>query len=406
MPRYFFLAYRNVIRHRRRSAFSVLVVGFGVAAIMLSTGFIEWNLEFGRESTIRSQLGHIKIVRPGYLDGGIADPFAYLLPGQGEDFHAIQMHPHVRSLAPRLAFQGLISLGDSTISFVGEGVDPAREVSLSEAVTITSGSGLSGDDSRGIIVGQGLAANLGVALGDTVVLMGTTGAGGANAVEGTVRGTFSTIAKAYDDSAIRVPLPMAQQLLRVQGAHSWVALLDATENTDRVLRTLRTTFADRALEFVPWTAMADFYNKTAALFAKQVGVIKIIIATIIVMSISNTLIMSVFERTGEIGTSMALGADRLETLRMFLAEGLLLGAAGSAGGVVVGYVLALLISEIGIPMPPGPGMAHGFVAGITITWQLALQAFAIGLVTTICASSYPAWRASRLAIVDALRHNR
>lgn len=406
MPPYLILAYRNVVRQRRRSIFSVLVVGFGVAALLLATGFIEWNLSYGRESTIRSQLGHIRVVRPGYLDDGLANPFAYLLPANSDDFATLEKQPHVRALAPRLAFNGLISLGDSTIPFIGEGVDPGKEVSLSESVRITAGNELSGGDSRGIIVGQGLAANLGLKVGDTVVLMASTASGSISGVEGQVRGLFATITKAYDDTALRVPLAMAQQLLRVRGAHSWLVLLDDTDNTDEVLHTLRREFSGKPLEFVPWTALADFYNKTAALFEKQVNVIKIVIASIIILSISNTLMMSVFERTGEIGTSMALGTRRSETLRMFMAEGILLGAFGSAGGLLFGSALAAVISLIGIPMPAGPGMAHGFTAGITITWRHALEAFVIGFTTTLCAGAYPAWRASRIAIVDALRHNR
>ena len=406
MPPYLILAYRNVMRQRRRSIFSVLVVGFGVAAMLLATGFIEWNLSFGRESTIHSQLGHIQVVRPGYLDDGLADPFAYLLPAKGDDFSRIERHAHVRTLAPRLAFNGLISLGDSTIPFIGEGVLPDKEIALSESVAITAGTALSADDSRGIIIGQGLAANLGLSVGDTVVLMASTGSGAISGVEGHVRGLFATITKAYDDTALRVPLAMAQQLLRVRGAHSWIILLDDTGNTEAVLQSLRREFSGKPLEFVPWTTLADFYNKTAALFSKQVNVIKIVIATIIVLSISNTLMMSVFERTGEIGTSLALGTRRSETLRMFLAEGFLLGLLGSAGGLLFGVLLASLISLIGIPMPAGPGMAHGFVAGITITGRQAMEAFAIGFSTTLCAGAYPAWRASRSAIVDALRHNR
>ena len=406
MPRFLIIAYRNVVRHRRRSVFSILIVAFGVTAMTLATGFIEWNVDYGREAMIRSQFGHIQVARPGYLNDGLADPFAYLLSGLDKEFRSIEQQPHVRKLAPRLAFNGLISFGDSMIPFIGMGVEPDRETSLSESVTITAGSGLAAEDRRGIIVGQGLAANLGVAVGDTVVLMSNTPTGGMNAVEVKVRGLFSTIFKAYDDTALRLPLPVARQLLRVQGEHNWVALLDDTANTAMVLRDLKEKYSGQALEFVPWTALADFYNKTAALFAKQANVIKVIISSIVVLSISNTLMMGVFERTSEIGTSLAIGMKRDGMLRLFLAEGLLLGLFGSSAGLLAGYLLAQLITLIGIPMPPGPGMDHGYIAGITITAPLAIEAFVISFCATLCASAYPAWRASRIAIVDALRHNR
>ena len=74
-------------------------------------------------------------------------------------------------------------------------------------------------------------------------------------------------------------------------------------------------------------------------------------------------------------------------------------------GAAVGWMAALVITAIGIPMPPSPGMAFGFDAGILLTPMLAGGSFLLIAVTTVTASLYPAWRASRLVIVDALRHN-
>jgi putative ABC transport system permease protein len=140
--------------------------------------------------------------------------------------------------------------------------------------------------------------------------------------------------------------------------------------------------------------------------ARQVSVIKIIIAVLIILSISNTLLMSVMERTGEIGTAMALGVTRMQVLRQFLTEGIVLGVLGGLAGAVIGAALGMAISAIGFPVPPPPGMAREFPGGIRVTPLLVADAFALAVVTTLAASIYPAWRASRLQIVDALRHNR
>jgi putative ABC transport system permease protein len=92
-------------------------------------------------------------------------------------------------------------------------------------------------------------------------------------------------------------------------------------------------------------------------------------------------------------------------MRLFLLEGALLGVVGGAIGVVLGYGLAEAISAIGIPMPPPPGMAHGYTGQILVNDSLVLDAMALALVTTLLASVMPAWRASRMNIVDALRCN-
>ena len=102
---------------------------------------------------------------------------------------------------------------------------------------------------------------------------------------------------------------------------------------------------------------------------------------------------------------MALGVPRRSILMQFVLEALLLGILGGSAGLAIGAVLAAIISAVGIPMPPPPGMKHGFTGGILMTSALALGAFALAVGTTLVASVYPARKASHLPIVDALRHN-
>ncbi len=405
------LAYRNIQRNRRRSAAALAAVGFGVASVLLAAGFIEWIFHDMRESTIRSRLGHIQVVRPGYLQAGAADPFAYLLPEQSRLRAELAADRRVVAVGQRLSFSGVISRGPTTISFIGEGVEPDQESALSTSLQIVAGEPLATAEPAGLIIGRGLASNLGVGVGDTVVLMANGPSGGINAIEGRVRGIFSTVSKQFDDAALRLPIDSARSLLRAKGAHVWVVLLRDTGDTDAMLAELRVRGPDGErgagdLEFVGWLEQADFYKKTVTLFGRQVRVIEFIIAVVILLSISNTMTMTVMERTGEVGTSLALGVGRRRILRQFLLEGLLVGVAGAAAGGAVGAALATLISAIGIPMPPPPGMARGYSAGITLTWPLMRDALFMAVASAAVASLYPAWRVSRWPIVDALRHNR
>jgi putative ABC transport system permease protein len=400
------LAFRNVIRHKQRSGIGLISVAAGVAALIVASGFIDWIYWSMREDTIGSRLGHLQIVRKGYFDAGAADPSAYLLPRDSPALEGTAQLPGVKAVAPRLAVSGLIGRGDATISFLGEGIDPALEAPFNRFVLIRSGEPLSPSEPRGIILGKGLADNLGAKVGDRVVLIVTRRSGGINAVEVRVRGLFETATKAYDDSALRMPIALARELLGTRGANAWVVILDNTERTDAVATKIRTIASAEHLEVVPWHQLADFYNKTVALFSKQVGVLKFIIAAIIILSISNTLIMSVLERTSEIGTMMALGATRNAIVRCFLGEGVVLGVLGGLIGVIAGVVLALAISAIGVPMPAPPGVAWGYIGQVRVSFPLVIDAFALAVITTLIASFYPAWKASRMEIVDALRHSR
>lgn len=398
------LAMRNLHRNARRSAVALLTVAAGVVAFLLAGGFIAWILADGREATIHSQLGHVQIVRPGYYERGIADPYAFLLPADSSELQQISAIPGVVSLTPRLAFSGLISHGDTTLAFSGDGIDPVKEAPLSNRITLLSGLGLSKSDELSVMLGEGLARNLGVRVGDRVVLLVSTAKGAANAVEVSVAGLFATITKEYDDYAVRLPIEVARKLMKVSGATAWVVLLDRTEGVGEYVDAARKLLAERQFEIIPWRELADFYNKTEALFSKQVDAMKVIIGLIIVLTISNTLTMNVLERTMEIGTSLAIGFPGSRVMRLFVFEGVLLGMFGGLLGVGVGYLAALLISSVGIPMPAAPGMAHGYVARISITPELVFDAVLLACVTTLLASAFPALKAGRMKIVDALRH--
>lgn len=399
-------ALRNVVRQRRRTAIASGAIAFGVVALILSGGFIEWIFWATREGTIQSGLGHVHVARQGFHERGGADLDRFRLPDHAPILRELQADRRVRTVAPRVAFSGLVSRGDTTISFLGEGVEPAAESNFGEAKIIVEGEALEAHAPREIIVGYGLAENLGAKVGDTLVLLTNLPGGGVGAVEARVRGLFATVSKAYDDSVIRVPLPLANELTRSTGAHRWVVVLKDTAATASVLADLRARFGGEGYEFVPWYELADFYIKTRDLLSRQMDVMFAIIGVIIVLTISNSMMMSVMERTAEIGTAMALGTRRAGVLTQFLGEGALLGVVGGLAGALIGIALAAVISLVGIPMPPPPGQAREFTAEMIVTTALVVQSLLLAITTALAAAAYPAWKASRVPIVDALRAGR
>jgi putative ABC transport system permease protein len=399
------LSVRNLTRNVNRSLVACLTVAGGVVAFLLAGGFINWIFHDMREATIHSQLGHIQIVRPSYFEKGIADPYSFLLPANSQELKKLEENPDITSVTPRLSFSGLASREDTTIPFIGEGIDPVRETPISTRITIIEGENLSGINNQEVILGEGLARSLSAKPGDSIILLATASTGSANAIELKVVGTFATIFKDYDDTALRIPITFARKLMRVQGSTSWVVLLKNTESTASVVKTISSEMTIADFQIFSWNQLADFYNKTVSLFSKQVSVMKFIIGLIIILTISNTQTMSVMERTTEIGTSLAIGLRNFEILRLFLMEGVLIGITGGTIGIIIGFVLAEVISTIGIPMPPPPGMTRGFIGQILINSSLAIDAFLLALITTLIASVMPAWKASRMNIVDALRCN-
>jgi putative ABC transport system permease protein len=399
------LAARNLVRHRARTLISLSAIAFGVVALVIAGGFIEWIFWAMREAAIETGLGHIQIARPGYHDTGLANPAAFFMPPDPVDFKRVESAPGVKAVDQRLALSGLVSSGDITVAFTGDAVDPNAERIISSDLPV-EGKRLDATDASGVLLGRGLAHTLGVKPGDTVTFIVQLRRGGISAVDGHVRGTFSTQVKAYDDTAVRMPLELGRRLLRTQGAHTWVVALDATEHTDDAVAYLRKVLPSDRFQVASWFDLSDFYRKAVVLLSQQVHVVAALIGVIIVLGISNTLTMNMLERTGEIGTLMAMGTTRRAVLRLFVTEGVLLGVAGGAIGVGIGIALAQLLSYVGIPMPPPPGREEAYSAEIMLTPALIGGAFALAVLSATLASLYPAWRASRLPIVDALRHNR
>lgn len=401
----FKLAFRNIFRNRGRTALTLAAIITGVTAIIISGGFIEDTFVQLRESTIHSRLGHLQIVRRGYLEHGQRDPSRYFI-GEPRNVIATLRHAgHVREVMARLNFSGLANNGQADLPILGEGIEPGKEARLGTATTLVAGRMLQDGDAYGAAIGEGVAAALQLKPGSYLTLMVTTPDGALNTVEVQVVGVFRTFSRDYDDRAVRIPLAAAQELLATPAVHSLVVQLDDTAATDEVAGVLRHQLERQGYEVKTWHQLADFYGKTVALYKRQFGALQFIILLMLVLSVASTINMTLFERTGEFGTLLAVGLRRVQLFKLIMLENVLLGCGGGALGVGIGVALAGIISAIGLPMPPPPGSNIGYIASIRVVPAVLLTAAAIGMLAAVFAAVLPGRRASRLGVVDALRHN-
>jgi putative ABC transport system permease protein len=401
----FKLAFRNIFRNRLRTGLTLAAIVSGVAAIIISGGFVEDVFLQLRESTIHSRLGHAQVYRAGYLEYGQREPTRYMIEEPQSLVERMSSIPHVEEVMTRVNFSGLANNGQADLPIIGEGVEADKEARLGTAISFIAGHTLQDDEPFGVIIGEGVATALQLEPGSPLNLNVSTPDGALNTLEFTVVGIFRSFSKDYDDRAVRIPQAAAQELLYTPAIHSVVVALDDTAHTDAVVRELKKLLEPSGYEVKSWQELADFYNKTVALYKRQFGALQFIILVMLVLSVASTVNMVVYERTGEFGTLLAFGLKRRQIFRLVLLENTLLGLVGGVLGVILGSALAMTISAIGLPMPPPPGSNAAYTASIRIVpWVLALAAVT-GAVAASLAALLPGRRASRLAVVDALRHN-
>lgn len=399
------IAIRNLTRHRGRTAMTLAAIAFGVAALVLTGGFIDDMFTQLREVTIQSRLGHLQVSREGYAVQGRRDPFGHLIEDPREVGAALAGDPRVAALSSRLDFQGLLNNGRSDLPIVAEGVEVRKEGAAGEPLTLLAGRRLTPDDRFGALVGEGVAQAMKLAPGDVVTLMANTPGGALNTLDFRVAGVFRTFSKDFDDRAVRIPIDAARELLSVGGAHGVVVSLNDTAATDAVAAKLRGALGSRGYEVRTWLELDDFYPKALALYQRQFGVLQLIVLAIVALTVANSVNMTAFERQGEYGTVRALGVRGRGVFAMIMLENLLLGVAGAAIGLACGALLAVAISGVGIPMPPPPNSNSAYVARIQLSPSVLATAALIGAGATVASAIYAAIRVSRTPIAWALRQN-
>ena len=395
------LALRNILRNRRRSAITLTVIVFGAVGLILFGGYKARTFYGLRESTINGRIGHMQIFKEGYAKSQSQKPLDRALDDAAAIRKEIERDPRVKMTAAQITLMGLISNGEKSETFIATAVEPPKERAMN-GQRITAGKELSDNEADGVLIGKGLAESMHVKPGDYLTLMTTTTAGSLNAMDVRVAGIFMTGVKEFDERAVKMPIAGAQQLLQTTKIEKLLVFLKNTDDTAAAHQLIASRV--KGIEIKEWSELAPFYHQVVALYNGIFGFLGIVVFAIVVFSVANTILMSVLERTREIGTLMAMGTTRGRLRAMFVAEGVGIGIIGGLLGLAIGVLLATLINRGNVMLPPPPGYTVGYRLQIMMQPPVLITAFLVSFVTATISSIVPALKASRLKIVDALGH--
>lgn len=402
------LALRNLMRNRRRTLLTAMIISLSLTALMVTDALIIGMSDTMVRSATRLYSGDAQIHRRGYLEQEdesrvIAEPGPLLEQLAGE--------ARVAGYAPRTRAFGMISSSANNRAVQVVGIDPEREATVSKlASAIQSGDYLeAGEGPTQLLIGHRLAQLLEADLGDRIVVsVNNQQSEGAEQQLFRLSGVFNLNARGLDENMAFILLPRAQSMMGVGDAVHEIAfnLSDASQASDASLPLWDRLSNDQTVargwsELMPQLAnMLELSNQSTVI----AGVVLFILAA---LGVINGMFMSIYERTYEFGVLLAIGTRRASIFRLILAEGLVLAIGAVVIGLVLGWILTVWLGSVGIDY--GNMEISGVSLSERIRPELHINQYSVlpvwVLILTLVASVYPAWHAARIVPAKALHRS-
>ncbi|MGE5374204.1 MAG: ABC transporter permease [Bacteroidota bacterium] len=403
MIQIFKMAFRDLGRNRRRSFFSALAVAIGLTLLILMSSVIQGEIGSALESAIHLQSGHLQIRAASYDENKSSLKWEDLVENPDQVASQVAALDQVKAATPRLYASGFLSTGDESSGVRIYGIDPQSAANDPYRQGIVKGDFLTADDREGLLIGKPEALKLHLQVGDKVSLSVNTSNGDVQEQSFTIRGIYTTNTYGFDSSTVLLPLAKAQALTQTENHASTVfVILKDTSLTDSVASAIK---APTGLQVKTWKDLNALLTEFETLANSYIGIFYLIILAITASVIINTLIMSVYERTREIGILSAIGMRGGRIMGLFLAESTYLAIGGVLMGLVLGVIAVRLFNINGFYI--GNMGLNGMLVSDTIRARLTVDKIVnvtvLTFVATILSGLYPAWMASRMEPVEALR---
>lgn len=402
------LAWRNLWRRPQRTVLSLLSIAIVAALLVFMLSFQIGVYETMKESTLRIFDGYAQLQPNGYaddpgIDRSIASPEPLI--------SAALRIPGVSVATPRINGFAILANGDRSYGAAVVGIEPRDEARISSiAHTIEYGRYLQADDQDGAILGDLLARNLNLAVGEKVTLLGEAHDGSVAADVLHVKGIYHSGIPELDRSILEMPFRRAQQTFAMENRASTIALGGySLSDVNDALSDLNTLARDQNLAVLDWATLEPALADGIALKYATSLLFYLTLVTVVAFIILNTLLMSVLERTREFGMLLAIGMRPGLIGGMVWLELLVLALLGCAIGIAIGGSVTLwlehvgvgfgslgkLLAQFGLPSRLYPRL--NWLSG-TIGPAAILLAIAIGGIV-------PYLRATRLTAASAMRAN-
>ena len=399
------LAGRNALRNRRRSIFTLSSIGLGVAWFIVSRSFVDGIDTTLIDIEVKNESGHIRVVPEAYLAEEDYNPLDLPFPEPEEVALALVAQQAGTEVVSRVSFAAEVGDGRRTLRCRGVVIDREAYLRVFDLGALPVPPG----DEPYLWAGIGIASTFGWKPGDRIFLKAKTRRGTLNALDAVrFAGSIASGHPLVDNFSVFLPRDFGAEFLDLPPgfATEVLARFPTPSYAEAAEVHIENRFAGQ-LTTETWLERTQDFRDVNALRRSAFNIIVALIMLIGAAGAANTAMMSAFERTGEIGTLLAVGLSPSRVRLLLAAESVFIAAVGAVLGALVGLLISLHFARVGIHFEALQGAEQVTLVPPILYFDVRAQTVqfgvALGLLVAFLAALWPAVRASRLSPIDALR---
>jgi len=403
------MAWRNIWRNSRRSVLTILAIVFATMLLVFMLSFQFGSYDTMINTAVKIHTGHVQVQAEGYRD---KMDIRLVVPNPGAVDDVIKDTPEINAYTSRANAFSLVSSSDRTYGVLLTGIDPEREAKVSTLKKLVRrGEYLAQEDTDMALVGELLAENLKVDIGDELVVLGQGRDGSVAASVLKVKGIFSSGEDKFDRNSVQMSLGYFQDVFSMRGAvHEVVVLGSSLEDVKKIKKKLgagvRSIDNDGKLVILDWMELMPGIVQSIKLDLVSGLIMYVILIVVVAFSILNTFLMAIFERTREFGVLMAIGMTPGRLMRSLFLESVTITFIGIILGIISGGMVTWYFQVHGIVISGASEFLSQYGLPERMYPQLSIFSVSIGagivLIITILTAIYPVLKVRRLRPVEAM----
>jgi ABC-type lipoprotein release transport system permease subunit len=400
------LAWRNVLRNRRRSVITASSITIGVAALTFIWGFVDGMNREMVDNTTRLLASDAQVHLKGYHD----DPSLDLTITNAETvLETVRGDPRVAAASVRMEGSALASSGEKSRGIILIGVAPREEALVTDLFkAIVEGEPFAEESASGALIGIDMARAMGLKVGDEIVLVGQAYDGAVASDRVRVRGVFRTKIDELDGYIAVLPLEVVREFFAAPGSATAVAFRLKDRGSLAATQASLSARLGERYEIAGWPTLLPMVAASVR-YHEVIGMVVLaVFFSVVAAGVANPVLMAVLERTREFGIMLAIGITRRKLLALVLCEAVLLGLVGLTVGNVLGIAITSFFQSKGIDfsafeagLRTMPGLSDIVYPVVRANRSVMISAVVFG--TTVLVALYPAAKAALLEPVAAIR---